>query len=211
MDAKTNGGKTNGSKPNGAPSVNGRAYPIEDHSFDVVVVGAGGAGLRAVTGCSQAGLEDRLHHQGIPDPLAHGRGAGRHRGVARQYGPGRLALPHVRHREGLGLARRPGCDRISGAQCAGGGLRARTLGPAVLAHRGRQDLSAAVRRHDHRLRQGHRAAHLRRGRPHRTRDAAHALYAVAALFGGILHRIFRHRPDHGRRRPLPRRDRAQAR
>ena len=49
--------KTNGSKPNGAPSVNGRAYPIEDHTFDVVVVGAGGAGLRAVVGCSQAGLK----------------------------------------------------------------------------------------------------------------------------------------------------------
>jgi succinate dehydrogenase / fumarate reductase flavoprotein subunit len=47
---------TNGSKPNGAPAVNGGAYPIEDHTFDVVVVGAGGAGLRAVTGCSQAGL-----------------------------------------------------------------------------------------------------------------------------------------------------------
>jgi succinate dehydrogenase / fumarate reductase flavoprotein subunit len=40
----------------GAPSVNGRAYPIEDHSYDVVVVGAGGAGLRAVVGCSEAGL-----------------------------------------------------------------------------------------------------------------------------------------------------------
>jgi succinate dehydrogenase / fumarate reductase flavoprotein subunit len=48
---------TNGSKPNGAPAVNGGAYPIEDHTFDVVVVGAGGAGLRAVTGCSQAGLK----------------------------------------------------------------------------------------------------------------------------------------------------------
>ena len=34
---------TNG-KTNGAPSVNGRAYPIEDHTYDVVVVGAGGAG-----------------------------------------------------------------------------------------------------------------------------------------------------------------------
>jgi len=46
---------TNG--PNGgAPGVNGRAYPIEDHTYDVVVVGAGGAGLRAVVGCSQAGL-----------------------------------------------------------------------------------------------------------------------------------------------------------
>jgi succinate dehydrogenase / fumarate reductase, flavoprotein subunit len=39
-----------------APKVNGRAYPIEDHAYDVVVVGAGGAGLRAVVGCSQAGL-----------------------------------------------------------------------------------------------------------------------------------------------------------
>ena len=40
----------------GAAAVNGRAYPIEDHTFDVVVVGAGGSGLRAVVGCSQAGL-----------------------------------------------------------------------------------------------------------------------------------------------------------
>ena len=39
-----------------APSQNGKAYPITDHTFDVVVVGAGGAGLRATVGCSQAGL-----------------------------------------------------------------------------------------------------------------------------------------------------------
>jgi succinate dehydrogenase / fumarate reductase, flavoprotein subunit len=37
-------------------NLNGRAYPITDHTFDVVVVGAGGAGLRATVGCSQAGL-----------------------------------------------------------------------------------------------------------------------------------------------------------
>ena len=43
-------------KLNGGPAVNGKAYPIEDHSYDVVVVGAGGAGLRAVVGCSEAGL-----------------------------------------------------------------------------------------------------------------------------------------------------------
>jgi len=41
---------------NAAPAVNGRAYPITDHSYDVVVVGAGGAGLRAVIGCAEAGL-----------------------------------------------------------------------------------------------------------------------------------------------------------
>jgi len=39
-----------------APAVNARAYPISDHTFDVVVVGAGGAGLRATVGCAQAGL-----------------------------------------------------------------------------------------------------------------------------------------------------------
>ncbi|MDE2578277.1 MAG: succinate dehydrogenase flavoprotein subunit [Hyphomicrobiales bacterium] len=37
-------------------SINGKAYPITDHTFDVVIVGAGGAGLRATVGCSQAGL-----------------------------------------------------------------------------------------------------------------------------------------------------------
>ena len=37
-------------------TVNGRAYPVHDHAYDVVVVGAGGSGLRAVVGCSEAGL-----------------------------------------------------------------------------------------------------------------------------------------------------------
>jgi succinate dehydrogenase / fumarate reductase flavoprotein subunit len=47
-----------GSEGNGgAPKVNGRAYPFTDHTYDVVVVGAGGAGLRATLGCSEAGLK----------------------------------------------------------------------------------------------------------------------------------------------------------
>ena len=109
---------TNGATEWQRPAVNGRAYPIEDHTFDVVVVGAGGSGLRAVVGCSEAGLQDRLHHQGVPDPLAHRRGAGRHLRRARQHGRGRLALAHVRHRQGLRLARRPGRHRISVPQRA---------------------------------------------------------------------------------------------
>src|SRR5450631_1350447 len=52
MAAEGNGKATNGS----GPATNGKAYPIEDHTYDVVVVGAGGAGLRAVVGCSEAGL-----------------------------------------------------------------------------------------------------------------------------------------------------------
>ena len=160
----------------------------------------------------RSGAEDRLHHQGVPDPLAHRRGAGRHRRLARQHGRGRLALAHVRHRQGRRLARRPGRDRIHGARGAGRGLRARALGHAVLAARGRrQDLPAPVRRHDHAFRQGHRAAHLRRRRPHRPRHAAHHVRPGAEAFGRVLRRVFRHRPDHGRRGPLPRRDRAQPR
>ncbi len=46
-------GASNGA---GSFSIGGRAYPVTDHTFDVVIVGAGGAGLRATVGCSQAGL-----------------------------------------------------------------------------------------------------------------------------------------------------------
>ena len=44
---------------NGAamPAVNGKAYAITDHTYDVIVVGAGGAGLRATLGCAEAGLK----------------------------------------------------------------------------------------------------------------------------------------------------------
>src|SRR3979411_2348522 len=52
MATEGNGKDANGS----GPATNGKAYPIEDHTYDVVVVGAGGAGLRAVVGCSEAGL-----------------------------------------------------------------------------------------------------------------------------------------------------------
>src|SRR3954447_9154640 len=51
-------GNGNGRSANAAATfaANGKAYPIEDHTYDVVVVGAGGAGLRAVVGCGEAGL-----------------------------------------------------------------------------------------------------------------------------------------------------------
>src|SRR5687767_14167385 len=56
--AQGNGKATNGSGgPGSGPATNGKSYPIEDHTYDVVVVGAGGSGLRAVVGCSEAGLK----------------------------------------------------------------------------------------------------------------------------------------------------------
>lgn len=46
-------------KANGAakPGLNGQAYNFVDHTYDVIVVGAGGAGLRATMGAAQAGLK----------------------------------------------------------------------------------------------------------------------------------------------------------
>ncbi|MGD1935795.1 MAG: succinate dehydrogenase flavoprotein subunit [Candidatus Phaeomarinobacter sp.] len=50
-------GSTNGSGAGAATNgASGPAYDITDHTFDVVVVGAGGSGLRATLGCAEAGL-----------------------------------------------------------------------------------------------------------------------------------------------------------
>ena len=40
-----------------SPAANGKAYQYVDHSFDVIVVGAGGAGLRATLGMAEQGLK----------------------------------------------------------------------------------------------------------------------------------------------------------
>src|SRR6202051_3209254 len=64
----------NASNGSAAPGVNGRAYPIEDHVYDVVVIGAGGSGLRAVVGCSEAGLRTARITQVLP-ARSHSGGA----------------------------------------------------------------------------------------------------------------------------------------
>jgi len=46
---------TNGSNGNAAKA--GPAYTVNDHTYDVVVIGAGGAGLRATLGLAEAGLK----------------------------------------------------------------------------------------------------------------------------------------------------------
>ena len=48
--------KANSSANGQAPAKNGAAYAVVDHEYDVVVVGAGGAGLRAAVGAAEAGL-----------------------------------------------------------------------------------------------------------------------------------------------------------
>ena len=60
---------TNGSGNGRAPAINGRACSIDGHTYDVVVVGAGGSGLRAVIGCSQAGLRTACLTKVFPIPV----------------------------------------------------------------------------------------------------------------------------------------------
>ena len=48
--------KSTNKKPKEAPALKG-AYTFIDHTVDVCVVGAGGAGLRATLGAAQAGLK----------------------------------------------------------------------------------------------------------------------------------------------------------
>ncbi|MCC0016100.1 MAG: succinate dehydrogenase flavoprotein subunit [Rhodobiaceae bacterium] len=55
--ARKPGSKGVGGTARSGPSARGRAYPFVDHTFDVVVVGAGGSGLRATVGCVEAGLK----------------------------------------------------------------------------------------------------------------------------------------------------------
>jgi hypothetical protein len=57
-------------KSSGAPAINGRAYPIEDHNYDVVV-GAGGAPACAPSWDAAKQVSHCLHHQSISDTLTH--------------------------------------------------------------------------------------------------------------------------------------------
>ena len=108
-----------------------------NHTYDVVVVGGGGAGLRATLGMTAAGLKTACISKVFPT---------RSHTVAAQGGIG-AALGNMGEDDwrwhmydtvkGVRLARRPGRDRIHVPQCDGGGHRARAFRHAVLAHRGR--------------------------------------------------------------------------
>ena len=89
--------------------------------FDAYRRRAGGSGMRGGAGACRSRSQGGRAVQGISDALAHGRGAGRRRGVARQRRRGQLALAHVRHGQGLRLPRRPGRDRVHVPQGARGG------------------------------------------------------------------------------------------
>jgi len=119
--------------------------------------------LRAVVAAARPAWH-RLHHQRCSRPLPHGRAQG---GISARSATWarRLALAHVRHRQGSDwLGDQDSIEYL--CRNAPPPCTSSSIGRAVRAHRGRQDYPAPVRRHDHPLRQGHRAAHLRGRRPH---------------------------------------------
>ena len=135
---------------NAAPARNGAAYPITDHTFDVVVVGAGGAGLRATVGCSQARLRTACITKVFPTRSHTVAAQG---GIAASLGnlgpdnwkwhmydtvKGRMAWRCDRSNISA-ATRRPPCMN-------------RSLGRAVRGTR-TAAFTAPVRRHDHRFRQ----------------------------------------------------------
>ena len=193
------------------PAVNGKAYPIHDHTYDVVVVGAGGAGLRATLGCAEAGLKTACVTKVFPT---------RSHTVAAQGGVA-AALGNM----GPDDWRWHMYDTVKGADWLGDQDAIEYLcrhAPAAvyeLEHYGlpfsRTEDGKIYQRPfggmTTRLRRGPAgAAHVRRRRPHRARHAAHALRPVAAPLGGVLHRVLRARPHHGPGRRLPRRHRPVA-
>ena len=149
---------TNGSSAPSSFAFNGRAYEFTDHSFDVVVVGAGGAGLRATLGCSQAGLKTACVTKVFPTrshTVAAQGGISPHRSAtwARTTGAGTCT---IRSRAPTGSATRTRSN-ICAARHLQAVYRTRALRRAVQPHRGRQDLPARLRRHDHHFGEGGQA------------------------------------------------------
>ena len=144
----------------------------------------------------------RDHEQGPPGALTLGGRRRRHqRGDQRRR---RLALARVRHRQGLGLPRRPGRDRSDVLRGTEGGHGPGAHGRDLPPQRGGQAGPARVRR---RVDEAHRL----RGRHHRAGDAARALRAADAAprDGRTLRGVVHHLAAEGRRRPLLRGDRAR--
>jgi hypothetical protein len=81
-----------------------QAYEVIEHNYDVVIVGAGGAGLRAALGMASSGLKTACVTKVFPTRSHTVAAQG---GMAASLGNMRDGdnWPHVRHGQGLRLAR----------------------------------------------------------------------------------------------------------
>ena len=166
------------------------------HTYDAVIVGAGGAGLRAAIEAS-----DRVRTAVISKlyPTRSHTGAAQG-GVCAALAQRRGGLPGVarlRHGQGRRLPRRPARRRDHDDRGRRRRLRDGALGPAVQPHARGQDRPAAVRRPHAEPRRGAGQARLLRGRPHGPHDPADAVPAVREAERALLQRVLRARPADG--------------
>ena len=124
--------------PANAPSVNGRAYPIIDHAYDVVVIGAGGSGLRAVVGASEAGLRTACITKVFPTRSHTVAAQGGIAAALGNMGPDDWRWHMYDTVKGSRLAGRPGRHRISLPQRA----RKRSTSSSIGACRSRAPRTA---------------------------------------------------------------------
>ena len=156
-----------------------RAYTFIDHTFDVVVVGAGGAGLRATQGAVEAGLTTACITKVFPT---------RSHTVAAQGGIA-ASLGNL----GEDSWQWHMYDTVKGADWLGDQdaieYMCRQAAPtvielehadALLSYRRRKDLPKAVRRAYERLRQESGPPCMRCGGSNRTCFDPHALWASSA-------------------------------
>ena len=101
-------GTSNGAS--GAAAINGKAYATVDHMYDVIVVGAGGAGLRATLGCAEAGLKTACISKVFPTRSHTVAAQGGVAAALGNMGPDNWRWHMYDTVEGLGLARRPGLN-----------------------------------------------------------------------------------------------------
>ena len=181
------------------------AYKITEHKYDMIVVGAGGAGLRATFGLAQKGLKTACITKVFPT---------RSHTVAAQGGIS-AALGNM----GADDWRYHFYDTIKGSDWLGDQdaieYMCREAIPAIieLEHQG----VPFSRTEDGKIYQrpfGGMTTEYGKGTAQRTCAAAdrtghailHTLYQQSLAHDArLLHRILRARPDHGRRRRLPRR------
>ena len=177
--------------------------------FDAVIVGAGGSGLRASLELASAGLKVAVLSKVFPT---------RSHTVAAQGGVGAALgnmgednwLWHMYDTDqGVGLPGRPGRDRVHVPHGARSRDRARALRHAFRPQRERHHLPAPLRRALGEFRREAGAEELLRGRPHRPRDAAHALPAQRPREDAVLRRMDGAGPHSRPRWRGARRDRAR--
>lgn len=156
--------------------------------FDVVVVGAAEPACVVRCNCPKRACPLQCCPRCSPR-VAHGCRPRRRERLAGQHERRQLVLAHVRHRQGVGLAGRPGRHRIHVPRSPERRVRARTLRHAVRPQPRRHHLPASVRRPHRQLRREAGPARLCRCRPHRPRAAAHALPAQRRRAHPVLRRM----------------------